>query len=96
MRLIALQVLVLVLERPMDDSIDVAIGFTREVGAFPVSPKAAFERFRAVLTEGNISHRVQHMIDVLMQVHKDKYKDNPILPEGLDVEKEEQIAHWRI
>lgn len=29
-----------------------------------------------------------------MQVRKDKYKDNPILPEGLDlVEEEEQITH---
>jgi len=34
------------------------------------------------------------MIEVLMQVRKDKYKDNPILPEGLDlVEEEEQITH---
>jgi len=33
------------------------------------------------------------MIEVLMQVRKDKYKDNPILPEGLDlVEEEEQIT----
>ena len=29
-----------------------------------------------------------------MQVRKDKYKDNPILPDGLDlVEEEEQITH---
>jgi len=31
-------------------------------------------RFRAVLNEGSIIHRV-----------KDKYKDNPILPEGLNL-----------
>jgi len=97
--LIALQILVLLLERPTDDSIEIAVGFTREVGAFlqENSPKAnatVFERFRAVLNEGNISHRVQYMIEVLMQVRKDKYKDNPILPEGLDlVEEEERITH---
>jgi pre-mRNA-splicing factor CWC22 len=97
--LIALQILVLLLERPTDDSIEIAVGFTREVGAFlqENSPKAnatVFERFRAVLNEGNITHRVQYMIEVLMQVRKDKYKDNPILPEGLDlVEEEEQITH---
>ena len=29
-----------------------------------------------------------------MQVRKDRYKDNPILPEGLDlVEEDEQITH---
>lgn len=34
------------------------------------------------------------MIEVLMQVRKDKYKENPILPEGLDlVEEDEQITH---
>ncbi|KZT24038.1 MIF4G-domain-containing protein [Neolentinus lepideus HHB14362 ss-1] len=97
--IIALQILVLLLERPTDDSIEIAVGFTREVGAFLAenSPKAnatVFERFRAVLNEGTISHRVQYMIEVLMQVRKDKYKDNPIIPEGLDlVEEEEQITH---
>jgi pre-mRNA-splicing factor CWC22 len=34
------------------------------------------------------------MIEVLFQVRKDKYKDNPTIPEGLDlVEEEEQITH---
>ena len=97
--IIALQILVLLLERPTDDSIEIAVGFMKEVGAFLAenSPKAnatVYERFRAVLNEGNISHRVQYMIEVLMQVRKDKYKDNPIIPEGLDlVEEEEQITH---
>ncbi|KAJ3796026.1 armadillo-type protein [Lentinula aff. detonsa] len=97
--IIALQILVLLLERPTDDSIEIAVGFMREVGAFLAenSPKAnatVYERFRAVLNEGTISHRVQYMIEVLMQVRKDKYKDNPILPEGLDlVEEDEQITH---
>ncbi|KAJ2929423.1 hypothetical protein H1R20_g7653, partial [Candolleomyces eurysporus] len=97
--IIALQILVLLLERPTDDSIEIAVGFMREVGAFLAenSPKAnatVYERFRAVLNEGNISHRVQYMVEVLMQVRKDKYKDNPVIPEGLDlVEEEEQITH---
>ncbi|KAJ7768176.1 hypothetical protein B0H14DRAFT_3096150 [Mycena olivaceomarginata] len=85
--IIALQIMVLLIERPTDDSIEIAVGFMREVGAFLAenSPKAnatVFERFRA------------YMIEVLMQVRKDKYKDNPILAEGLDlVEEEEQITH---
>jgi len=71
----------------------------REVGAFLAenSPKAnnsVYERFRIVLNEGSISQRVQFMVEVLMQVRKDKYKDNPILPEGLDlVPEEDQITH---
>jgi hypothetical protein len=87
------------LDRPTDDSIEVAVGFMREVGLFlsENSPKAnntVFERFRAVLHEGAISKRCQYMIEVLFQVRKDKYKDNPSVPEGLDlVEEEEQITH---
>ena len=97
--ILALQILILLLERPTDDSIEIAVGFMREVGAFLAenSPKAnatVYERFRAVLNEGKISQRVQYMIEVLMQVRKDKYKDNPILPEGLDlVPEEDQITH---
>ncbi|KAF9453658.1 MIF4G-domain-containing protein [Macrolepiota fuliginosa MF-IS2] len=97
--IIALQILVLLLERPTDDSIEIAVGFMREVGAFlsENSPKAnatVYERFRAVLNEGSISQRVQYMVEVLMQVRKDKYKDNPIVPEGLDlVEEDDQITH---
>ncbi|KDR81950.1 hypothetical protein GALMADRAFT_60089 [Galerina marginata CBS 339.88] len=97
--IISLEILMLLVDRPTDDSIEIAVGFTREVGAFLAenSPKGngfVFERFRAVLNEGRISQRVQYMIEVLMQVRKDKYKDNPILPEGLDlVEEDEQITH---
>jgi pre-mRNA-splicing factor CWC22 len=97
--LVALQILLLCLERPTDDSIEVAVGFMREVGLFlsENSPKAnntVYERFRAVLHEGAISKRCQYMIEVLFQVRKDKYKDNVIIPDGLDlVEEEEQITH---
>ena len=97
--IIALQILVLLLEKPTDDSVEIAVSFMREVGAFLAenAPKASagvFERFRAVLHEGTIDKRVQYMIEVLMQVRKDKYKDNPIIPEGLDlVVEEEQITH---
>jgi pre-mRNA-splicing factor CWC22 len=89
----------LLLERPTDDSIEIAVGLMREVGAYLTenSPKAntfVFERFRAVLNEGSISARVQYMIEVLMQVRKDKFKDNPVIPEGLDlVEEDDQITH---
>ncbi len=71
----------------------------REVGALLAenSPKAnasIYERFRAVLNEGTISHRVQYMIEVQMQVRKDKYKENPILPDGLDlVDEDDQVTH---
>ena len=94
-----LQILILLIERPTDDSIEIAVGIMRETGAYLAenavkSNAAVYERFRAVLNEGAISQRVQYMIEVLMQVRKDKFKDNPTLPEGLDlVEEDEQITH---
>ncbi|CAE6431871.1 unnamed protein product [Rhizoctonia solani] len=97
--IIALQILVLLLEQPTDDSVEIAVGFMREVGAYLAenSPRAnngVYERFRAVLHEGNIDKRVQYMIEVLFQVRKDKYKDNVVIPEGLDlVEEDDQITH---
>jgi pre-mRNA-splicing factor CWC22 len=97
--IIALQILVLLLERPSSDSVEVAVGFMKEVGALlaEASAKAnnhVFDRFRAILHEGNIDVRVQYMIEVLFQVRKDKYKDNPPISPELDlVEEEEQITH---
>jgi pre-mRNA-splicing factor CWC22 len=97
--LVALQILLLLLENPTSDSIEIACALTREVGAFLTEHSAKpnnliFERFRAVLHEGNIEKRVQYMIEVLFQTRKDRYKDNPIMQEGLDlVEEDEQITH---
>ncbi|BGP37858.1 pre-mRNA-splicing factor cwc22 [Rhodotorula kratochvilovae] len=96
---LALQVLVLLLERPTDDSVEIAVSFMREVGAFLAEHSARanngiFDRFRTILNESNIDKRVQYMVEVLFQVRKDKFKDNPIIPEGLDlVEEEDMITH---
>lgn len=97
--ILALEILVLLLEKPTDDSVEIAVAFMREVGAFLAeeSPKAnnsIYDRFRAVLYEGSISKRVQYMIEVLSQVRREKYKDNPAIPAGLDlVEEDDQITH---
>lgn len=95
---LALQIIILLLERPTDSSVEIAVGFMKEVGAylseFPKENNLLFDRFRAVLHEGAIDKRVQYMIEVLFQVRKDQYKDNPMIPEGLDlVEQEDQITH---
>lgn len=98
--IIALQILTLLLEKPTDDSVEVAVGFMREVGALlaEVSPKAnnaIFERFRAILHEGQIDKRTQYMVEVLFQVRKEKFKDNPTVTEELDlVEEDDQITHY--
>ena len=72
--IIAFQIFILLLERPTDDSVEIAMGFMHdaEVGAFlsENSPKAnayVYKHFRVVLNEGSISQQVQFMVEVLMQ-----------------------------
>ena len=97
--LIALQILVLLLEKPTDDSVEVAVGYMRQVGAFLLSEDAkacnkVFERFRSILHQGSIEKRTQYMVEVLFQVRKDKFESNPAIAEGLDlIEEEDQITH---
>ncbi|GAA5968130.1 hypothetical protein JCM11641_003742 [Rhodosporidiobolus odoratus] len=98
---LALQMLVLLLERPTDDSVEIAVSFMREVGAYLAENSARanngiFDRFRTILNESNIDKRVQYMVEVLFQVRKDKFKDNPVIPEGLDLVEEEDIITHRI
>lgn len=97
--MLAAQILLLLLHRPSDDSVEVAVGLTREVGQHleemsgPIA-LAVFDQFRNILHEADIDKRVQYMIEVLFQVRKDRYKDNPAVKDELDlVEEEDQITH---
>ena len=95
---LALEILTLLLENPTDDSAEVAITFLKEVGQklTEVSPRgihAIFERLRHVLHESTLDKRTQYMIEVMFQVRKDGFKDNPAVPEELDlVEREDQVT----
>ncbi len=96
---LALEILTLLLESPTDDSVEVAIGFLKECGQKlgEVSPRgihAIFERLRHVLHESLLDKRTQYMIEVMFQVRKDGFKDNPSVPEELDlVEDDDQFTH---
>ncbi|OQD73122.1 hypothetical protein PENDEC_c017G05363 [Penicillium decumbens] len=97
--MLAAQILLLLLHKPTDDSVEIAVGLTREVGQHleemnPPIALAVFDQFRNILHEADIDKRVQYMIEVLFQVRKDRYKDNPAVKEELDlVEEEDQITH---
>ena len=62
-----------------------------------VSPRgihAIFERLRHVLHESTLDKRTQYMIEVMFQVRKDGFKDNPSVAEELDlVEEDDQFTH---
>merc|ERR1719350_1117652 len=96
---LALEILTLLLENPTDDSAEVAITFLKEVGQklSEVSPRgihAIFERLRHVLHESTLDKRTQYMIEVIFQVRKDGFKDNPSIAEELDlVEEDDQFTH---
>ena len=96
---VALEILTLLLENATDDSVEVAVGFLKEVGQklTDVSPRgltAVFDRLRHVLHEANLDKRVKYMIEVMFQVRKDGFKDNPSVLDELDlVEEEDQFTH---
>lgn len=97
--MLAAQILLLLLHKPTDDSVEIAVGLTREVGHHleemnGAIAMAVFDQFRNILHEHDLDKRVQYMIEVLFQVRKDKFKDNPGVKEELDlVEEEDQITH---
>lgn len=96
---LAAMILHQLLHRPTDDSVEIAVGLTREVGQHleemsgPIA-LVIFDQFRNILHEADIDKRVQYMVEVLFQVRKDRYKDNPAVKDELDlVEEEDQITH---
>ncbi|KAK0581861.1 hypothetical protein LWI29_018874 [Acer saccharum] len=97
--LIALELLTLLLERPTDDSVEVAVGFVTECGSIlqDLSPKGLhgiFERFRGILHEGEIDKRVQFLIEGLFAVRKAKFQGYPAVRPELDlVDLEDQLTH---
>lgn len=97
--MLAAQLLLLLLHKPTDDSVEIAVGLTKEVGAHMEEMNsqialAVYDQFRSILHEADIDKRVQYMIEVLFQIRKDGYKDQPAIREELDlVEEEDQITH---
>ena len=82
---LSLEILTLLLQTPTDDSVEVAISFLKECGQklTEVSPRgihAIFDRLRNVLHESSLDKRTQYMIEVMFQVRKDGFKDNPAVP----------------
>lgn len=97
--MLAAQMLLLLLHKPTDDSVEIAVGLMKEVGQHIEEMNsqialAVYDQFRSILHEADIDKRVQYMIEVLFQIRKDKYKDHQAVREELDlVEEEDQITH---
>ena len=97
--LLPAQCLLLLLNKPTDDSVEIAVGLMKEVGAHleetnKAIATAVFDQFRNLLHEADLDKRQQYSIEVLFQIRKDRYKDNVNIPENLDiVPDEEKIEH---
>ncbi|MCL7022495.1 hypothetical protein MKW94_017131 [Papaver nudicaule] len=97
--LIALQLLIVLLEEPTDDSVEVAVGFVTECGAFlqditPEGLRGMFDAFRGILNDGVIDKRVQFLIEGLFAIRKAKFQGHPAVRPELDlVEQEDQYTH---
>ncbi|KAI7160095.1 Pre-mRNA-splicing factor [Hortaea werneckii] len=97
--MLAAQMLLLLLHKPTDDSVEIAVGLMKEVGQHIEEMNsqialAVYDQFRSILHEADIDKRTQYMIEVLFQIRKDKYKDHQAIREELDlVEEEDQITH---
>ncbi|KAL3620418.1 hypothetical protein CASFOL_035330 [Castilleja foliolosa] len=97
--LIALELLTLLLEKPTDDSVEVAVGFVTECGSLLQDLSARglhgiFERFRGILHEGEIDKRVQFLIEGLFALRKAKFQGYPAVRPELDlVDQEDQLTH---
>lgn len=103
--ILALQLLMLLLEDPVtDDSVEIAVGFVRECGAFlaewsPRPLNAVFERFRAILSHGTLDRRIQYMIEVLFEVRRQGFTPqhqlalNPNCDGSVLLDPEDQVTH---
>ncbi|AES81505.1 putative initiation factor eIF-4 gamma, MA3 [Medicago truncatula] len=96
--IIALEILTVLLDNPIDDSLEVAVSFLIECGSTlqNLSPKAlhaVFERFRWILY-GEVDKRVQFLIQDLFAVRKTRFQSYPAVPPELDlVDEEDQLTH---
>ncbi|KAI0969223.1 hypothetical protein F4678DRAFT_439764 [Xylaria arbuscula] len=97
--MVVAQILLLLLQKPTDDSVEIAVGLLKAVGQHleemnPAIARAVFDQLRSILHEADIDKRTQYMIEVLFQTRKDGYTDNPAIKEELDlIEEEDQIVH---
>ncbi|XP_047967647.1 pre-mRNA-splicing factor CWC22 homolog [Salvia hispanica] len=95
--LIGLELLTLLLEKPTDDSVEVAVGFVAECGSLlqdlcPKGMNGVLERLRGILYEGDIDKHVQFLIEGLFALRK-AAKFQIMRPELDLVEQDDQFTH---
>lgn len=86
-------------EKSRQASVELAIAFLKECGMklSELTPKGLMiimETLRNILHEGKLDPRFKYMIEVLMAIKKENFKDFPAIIDKLDlVEEEDQFTH---
>ncbi|KAL4421935.1 hypothetical protein ABPG77_007877 [Micractinium sp. CCAP 211/92] len=94
-----LEVLLLLLETPSDDGVEVAVDFIKEVGPLledlaPQGLQTIMDRLRSIMSEGDVGKRTQYIIEGLFSLRKAKWSGKVPVDEELElVETEDQITH---
>ncbi|CAO2041470.1 unnamed protein product [Urochloa humidicola] len=97
--LMALEILALLLDRPTDGTVEVAVGLVTECGAAlgescPRGLDAVFDSLRSILRDGDVDKRTQFLIEDLFAVRKSKFRSHPPVRPELDlVEHDDQVTH---
>nr|CDS31100.2 cell cycle control protein cwf22 [Hymenolepis microstoma] len=97
--LIVLELLTLLLEQTTNDSVEVSVALLKECGAFlsrvvPKGLSGIFDHLRRILNESQCDKRISYMIEVLLQIRRDNWRDYPIVIPELDlIEEDDQITH---
>jgi len=98
--ILVLEMLVLLMQNPTDDSIEVTVTLLKECGEMltKVTPKgsiAVFERLRSVLNDcDSIQERTQYMIETIFHIRKSKFESYPSVITELDlIDEDDQISH---
>lgn len=99
--ILAMEIFLLMLEQPSDDSVEVAVAFIKECGAklketSPTAMHNVRERVRKLLEGdgGEVSTRIKYAMEVLLQLWKSDFKGYEAVIDDLDlIEEEDQITH---
>lgn len=97
----ALEILILLLNKPTDDGVELTIGFIKEVGAeLDTLTRSAlhevFGRLREILQDGAVTKKTQFQIEGLLAIRKAGFESQgfvAVKPELDLIEEEDQIEH---
>lgn len=97
--LLPLEIMNVLMVRPTDDSIELLVMFMNECGSLlqqsePAMVDDLFQMLRHMIQEGEVSNRIQYLVEGLMTLRRNAFGNAPPIPSELDlVDDDERIIH---